>query len=848
MIKLKVQIDKEPLKTKPTKKHTIKISDRIPKFMWEVSIEELADIVGNRGHTFLPATLNGIRKVEHYVSQKIFALDFDKIITLDEFMARARRFEIEPAFVYETLTSSAEQFKFRAVFINDITVQDRKISETMIQMLRKIFPESDKSCIDVSRMFFGGKRLLYLEPKNKINIWSLSIAMQAYMKSMDIVNYARNIKNTAKNMGIAVNKNMLCIHRRVSTENEDFERSTNTLLMVNLSESSFFYEISLSDQHTTRMRVKSGKGDRKKVIEGIEQKELFERCRLCQDFFSNELCHDEKFLIATNLLQIKNGENIFFKAPIENAERWEMEWDYIRKHEYKAQHCKNACPYYEECQARTIVDKITSEMQRVKVFEHGDVRDSERLLSQCLYESVVARDDKIHLIKAQTAIGKTKTYCDLVASMPHKTFMIVVPTNNLQDEVAKRLDARGVETFMTPNIKELTKRIGFPELSEEIEELYEQGYGLMVKSKIREYVKGQKLTGWQDEQLSLYFGMKDDLDGSKCVVTTHAMFFGLEASILSKYEIIVDEDILMTAFKNTASIDLRDLEVALNEGELDCLSAQRITQILNWKDKEARRCGKITLKPEEIKKIHDQNLSIRGSLVDFIQADSYHMDWQEEKIDYFCARKLPDVKMTIVSATLIAELYRNYCESRSIVEAEVPIAKYKGTLKQYTVHSLSRSNMKQIGLAKLKEGINKITKNPDIVQITFKAFSEGIRFYYGNTEGLNIFEGKDIAVIGTPHNIPFIYKLIGAYLGFNANDQLCRRFVEQNGYRFKFMTYEDANMRMLQFYFIESTLEQTVGRARLLRYDCTVYLFSNYPLRQAEIIQEDYLKTEDVEE
>ena len=34
----------------------------------------------------------------------------------------------------------------------------------------------------------------------------------------------------------------------------------------------------------------------------------------------------------------------------------------------------------------------------------------------------------------------------------------------------------------------------------------------------------------------------------------------------------------------------------------------------------------------------------------------------------------------------------------------------------------------------------------------------------------------------------------------------------------------------------ESELEQAVGRARLLWHDCTVYLFSNFPVQQAQII------------
>lgn len=62
------------------------------------------------------------------------------------------------------------------------------------------------------------------------------------------------------------------------------------------------------------------------------------------------------------------------------------------------------------------------------------------------------------------------------------------------------------------------------------------------------------------------------------------------------------------------------------------------------------------------------------------------------------------------------------------------------------------------------------------------------------------------------------------------------------------MTYADEKMRNLQLFFIESELEQAVGRARLLRENCTVYVFSNYPCQQAELIQDSYLKVKTEED
>ena len=53
------------------------------------------------------------------------------------------------------------------------------------------------------------------------------------------------------------------------------------------------------------------------------------------------------------------------------------------------------------------------------------------------------------------------------------------------------------------------------------------------------------------------------------------------------------------------------------------------------------------------------------------------------------------------------------------------------------------------------------------------------------------------------------------------------------------MTYGNKELRNIQLWSISSSLDQSIGRARLLRNDCTVYLFSNLPLDQAIIVEHD---------
>ena len=102
-------------------------------------------------------------------------------------------------------------------------------------------------------------------------------------------------------------------------------------------------------------------------------------------------------------------------------------------------------------------------------------------------------------------------------------------------------------------------------------------------------------------------------------------------------------------------------------------------------------------------------------------------------------------------------------------------------------------------------------------------------------QGFDYLKGKDIAVAGTFHVREFVYKLLAFQLGFNIYHNLHYQEVTYGGYKFWFTTYADEKLRNIQFWIIESELEQAVGRARLLREDCTVSLFANFPLAQAQL-------------
>ncbi len=106
--------------------------------------------------------------------------------------------------------------------------------------------------------------------------------------------------------------------------------------------------------------------------------------------------------------------------------------------------------------------------------------------------------------------------------------------------------------------------------------------------------------------------------------------------------------------------------------------------------------------------------------------------------------------------------------------------------------------------------------------------------YFGQCTGIGAWKGNDIAVVGTYHRNNAYYLLFAAVKGqtyTNEQTSMSQQLITRNGMRFKFMTYDDEYLRVIQLALIESELNQAVGRARTLREKATVKLVSNYPLR-----------------
>ena len=106
--------------------------------------------------------------------------------------------------------------------------------------------------------------------------------------------------------------------------------------------------------------------------------------------------------------------------------------------------------------------------------------------------------------------------------------------------------------------------------------------------------------------------------------------------------------------------------------------------------------------------------------------------------------------------------------------------------------------------------------------------------HFGALEGLDRLGGRDIAIYGTPSIPQFSYKLYAHLLDIDIAGDVLEygwRTIRRGEFEFQmYLCSENPAMHELQIGLIEAELIQAVGRARLVRNDCTVHVFAAMPV------------------
>ena len=339
MKQLKISCNKNlKFKTKPNPRETAAINNLLPDSIMEVdssSLKQVAHLIGEQGVPFCPSTFTGgERKAENFDQLQLIALDFDndnpdKVILPEEAIARAEQYHLSSVFAYDTMSSRPEHKKFRMAFLNDVPITDKEVAEVMIKALLTIFPEADSACKDVSRLFYGGKKLLHFDDTiPEVNMVNIITGMTKYMEDKyGKANYKRSITKFIQENHLAANakgmpdvriENVLPLTRKdaeVTGVIENDEKSPNPYIYkYSFGEnSSNFYTITFNNDTSTSV-LRSSK-DKKNHLPHRSSvlNEMREQCQLLREFETGEkqLHHMELFGLATNLVQVETGVKLF---------------------------------------------------------------------------------------------------------------------------------------------------------------------------------------------------------------------------------------------------------------------------------------------------------------------------------------------------------------------------------------------------------------------------------------------------------------------------------------------------------------------------------------------------------
>lgn len=805
----------------------------------EHSIEELADIVGNKGKAFLRALITEERTAAHFQQQDFLILDFDDGFSYQDFKDRCQKYDLLPVFTYKTLSSSRKLLKFRAVFVLERTITNPEFAYALNHLIYNVFPESDSSCTDLPRIMLGGKGLIDTDLESVVRIEDVVNAAQDHMKITKAGNFSRDLQRLAKKIKVQIYNGNIGILKK-----EEIPDGIESEVIVQGDYVLICYDKKNEIQNSSGRTNKATTGEELKSVTGYEEDDLLTCCELLSDYskdVEDNFPHDLKFLLATSLCHISGGETLFFKYLRRHERKWRNDWKRNIKKLFP-QKCEGKCPHWERCKATSLYQKLSGKIIKMSgEYSYFPLEVCEEELKRCLNNAVDQKDDNLYVIKGQTALGKTEIYCQIVQQRTDKKFLIAVPTCKLQEEVAQRLEEKGVNCYKTVSLYKEVEHIGLPELFDLVKEDYESGFGRQAKKRIRAYYMKHKeeMLSYQKEKLKGILGKCKGVSEERCIVTTHAYFLMMNLNEVTDYEIIVDEDILMTFFKKNREVPIEDLEYAVEHNVFSEHNTKILKEILGMKNEKARKVDFISLTDREMSILYESNHSFRGAMPLLLESSYVAMDKMRKKVLFFQKTKLLRRKFIVVSASANQKLYEDYFAEWMIHFWDIHKAKYKGEVIQYVSHSMSRTCIKKYGIDTIEESVKKITG--EVNTISFKMFDNNGQIHFGKTEGFDEYKGKDLMVLGTPHILSGFYKLIGAAMGYQDGDVLCKRRVERNGYSFVIMTYANLDMQNLQLFFIESELEQAIGRARVLRCDCKVYVFSNFPCEQAELREEEFL-------
>jgi hypothetical protein len=464
---IKVSFFKSLYTAKPSNAEAAMLSTIIADKIISVNCDNIkifAELVGEKGCTFCPATFkNGTRSKENFDQLQLLALDFDnkepdKQISFETIKDRAEHYDLPILFAYDTFTGRNHN-KFRVVFLNDVSVPDVRVAEMMLKALTTIFYEADPQSKSAVQMYYGGKDLLYFDESiPEINMESLLRNTTIYLEDRyGAKHYKQKLADFAWNTGVALNEKKLLdvsvVNNPAEVTRDGGNNLPNPSIYIPFGKKFLmkYFKINFGECCTSSLGDKK-KSNYHRSLRSSDLRNIGSSCRLFREFETGErrLHHDELFGIATNLIQVESGiprfkdilrEHFYYDPQSQRYRKWEQDLRYIK--EYKPYSCDGFCPYHDQCPHGTnLLSTVKVRYHQFEKIANNDeplfpIEEAMENFKRNLVKAMEVNDSKWHIIKAQTALGKSQAYLELLRDTQRRV-LIAVPTNKLKHEIHER--------------------------------------------------------------------------------------------------------------------------------------------------------------------------------------------------------------------------------------------------------------------------------------------------------------------------------------------------------------------------------------------------------------------------
>lgn len=829
-----IRFDNQSRNKKPTGGGVAAINRRLNKDSNEVEVtqQELFDLLVE-GQTVAPAKYKGRRKADNWTSQSVFMVDFDDGFSLDSVLKYSKENGLIPNFWYYTFSHTEEKPKFRFVFTISNTVDDRSLALSIKRALYRIYKEFGADISpskDLGRMYFGGSGGEIIE-SNSLTYQQLLNRMNPIILGNDSKNGKLRSRNAVKETWGTPLGTSSFLGSKPTSYIPYKELVCDPQTRENQQEYKEWLKM-VKDKKTLQGDIKWNDTQERFITTG-QWDEIKQDFPIIKDFFDLRwLYHDELIKVITNLLYLCGGEKVIKevmkkgietgKADYRKGNKDYLYWDLKKRGYFPSRLESDTTPFH------TAPHSLFSTSGAVKVMEDNreeiSLSKGEQELREAIDNSLNEDKGSITIIKAHTALGKTRAIEDL------NGVTIAAPTHKLKSEINDRMS---VDRIATPKQPNFTERI-----QEKINRYYACGLYKQAAGYIRGISRGQ-VDGASEKEMVSALNYQNKLQQSykeinSTVITTHKRATNTE---FRHKTLIFDECPLLSEYLNVDSVNINDIfALTLGEGDLFKKNTTVMGILKDLGDMELNEVKKldVIINKEEIETLVLNSKNVETNVLEFLNAD-YVVRKNETEFSFIVKNQIPKNKnVVILSATAPVEIYKEMFGDRLNV-VDVSQVKKKGKVIQNTTRSCSRQSINN-NIQKVNKAVN--NNNPTI---TFKGYDnvKGYQddIYFGNCEGYDELKGQDINVVGLPHpNTSQVY-LIAKSIGveFNSLDTIMDYdYIDHTTggkhFYFKFNTYPTYELRKIHLDIIESQLMQAVGRARVLREDVTVNVFSNYPL------------------